>query len=238
MNRLPRVPRALPAALALAGAFALSSQLPAQDAGKQAAMPMTAPGKPDTSLVSGGHYTVDPHHTLVEWSVDHLGFTPYYGIFGDSTGTLDIDPKRPEQTRVAVTIPIAKVTVASPGLKQHLLKPPATQGGKPDFFGSAPGDARFVSTTVRVIGDTQAEMTGNLTLNGVTRPVTLQVRFHGAGTLPSMMGGGESIGFEATGTLKRSDFGLDFSIPLVSDQVDLKIAAAFVKPGPNAPGGK
>jgi len=231
MNRLPRANRALAAALALAGVLALSSQLPAQDTGKQAApaMPTSPPGKPDTSLATAGHYTVDPHHTLVEWSVDHLGFTPYFGLFGDATGTLDIDPKHPEQTRVAVTIPTAKVTVASPGLKEHLLKPPATEGGKPDFFGPSPQDARFVSTMVKVTGPTQAEMTGNLTLNGVTKPVTLKVKFHGAGKVPSMMGGGEGIGFEATGTLKRSEFGLDMGIPLVSDQVDLKIAAGFIK---------
>lgn len=231
MNRLPRAARALPAALALAGAIALSSHLLAQDSGKQAApaMPTTAPGKPDTSLVSGGHYTADPHHTLVEWSVDHLGFTPYFGLFGDVTGTLDIDPKRPEQTRVAVSIPVANVTVASPGLKEHLLKPPAAEGGKADFFGPAPEDARFVSTMVKVTGSGQAEMTGNLTLNGVTKPVTLKVKFHGAGKMPSMMGGGEGVGFQATGTLKRSEFGLDMGIPLVSDQVDLKIAAGFIK---------
>ncbi|HKT85895.1 MAG TPA: YceI family protein [Novosphingobium sp.] len=237
MNRLPRAARTFPAALALAGAFALSSQLPAQDAGKQTApaMPTQAPGKPDTSLVSGGRYTVDPHHTLVEWSVDHLGFTPYFGIFGDATGTLDIDPKRPEQTRVAVAVPVANVTVASPGLKEHLLKRPATEGGKPDFFGPSPENARFVSTMVRVTGAGRAEMIGNLTLNGVTKPVTLNVKFHGAGKMPPMMGGGEGIGFEATGTLKRSEFGLDFGIPMVSDQVDLKIAAGFVKD--NNPGG-
>lgn len=241
MNRMPRTARALSAALALAGAFALSSQLPAQDAGRQAApaMPTAVPGKPDTSLVSGGHYTVDPHHTLVEWSVDHLGFTPYFGLFGDITGTLDIDPKRPEQTRVAVAIPIANVTVASAGLKEHLLKPPAAEGGKPDFFGPSPEDARFVSTMVRTTGAQQAEMTGNLTLNGVTKPVTLKVRFYGAGKMPPQMGGGEGVGFEATGSLKRSEFGLGFGLPMVSDQVDLKIAAGVVK-GSNqaASGGK
>lgn len=230
MNRLPSPTRTLPITLALVGALAVSAQLTAQDSKPASAppMPMTAPGKPDTALVSGGHYTSDPHHTLVEWSVDHMGFSPYYGLFGDVTGTLDVDPKHPEQARVAVTIPVSAVTVASPGLKEHLLKPGAT-GGKPDFFGPSPQDARFVSTAVRVTGDQQAEMTGNLTLNGITKPVTLQVRFHGAGRMPPMMGGGEIVGFEATGALKRSEFDLGFAVPLVSDQVDLKIAAAFVK---------
>ncbi|SFG41946.1 Polyisoprenoid-binding protein YceI [Novosphingobium sp. CF614] len=240
MNRLLGAACVFPPALAFAAAFALSTPLPAQvSEGEPApAPPVATPGQPDPSLVSGGHYIADPHHTLVEWSVDHLGFSPYFGLFGDITGTLDVDPSRPEQARVAMTIPVAQVTVASPGLKEHLLKPPATEGGKPDFFGPSPKDAHFVSTMVRTTGDGRAEMAGNLTLNGVTRPVTLQVRFHGAGTMPQAMGGGELVGFEATGTLKRSDFGLDFSIPLVSDAVDLKIAAAFVKDaGGNASGG-
>ncbi|GFM29632.1 YceI family protein [Novosphingobium sp. PY1] len=231
MNRLLGAACALPPAIAFAAAFALSTPLPAQEAEADPApaAPPSAFGKPDPSLVSGGHYVADPHHTLVEWSVDHLGFTPYFGIFGDATGTLDIDPKRPEQARVAMSIPVASVTVASAGLKSHLLKAPASEGGKPDFFGPNPEDARFVSTLVRITGDQQAEMTGNLTLNGITKPVTLQVLFHGAGTVPPQMGGGEGLGFDATGTLKRSDFGLDFGIPMVSDQVELKIAAAFMK---------
>lgn len=236
MNRLSGLALAVPPALAFAAAFALSAPSPAQDAAATAAAPAPAagtPGQPDATRVSAGSYTADPHHTLVEWSVDHLGFTPYYGLFGDVTGTLDIDPKRPEQARVAVTIPVAKVTVASEGLKEHLLKP-AAAGGKPDFFGPSPEDARFVSTLVRTSGDNTAEMTGNLTLNGVTKPVTLQVRFYGAGPAPTQMGGGEMVGFEATGTLKRSEFGLGFAVPMVSDQVDLKIAAAFMKSQPSA----
>ena len=72
-------------------------------------------------------------------------------------------------------------------------------------------------------------MTGNLTLNGVTKPVTLDVDFYGAGKAPPQMGGKENVGFEAEATIRRSDFGITYAIPLVSDAVDLKIAAAFVK---------
>jgi polyisoprenoid-binding protein YceI len=231
MNRYLGAACVLPPALAFAAAFALSTPLPAQVAEAEPSpdLPMAAPGRADTSLVSGGRYKADPHHTLVEWTVDHLGFTPYFGIFGDITGTLDLDPRRPEQARVAMTIPVSHITVASPGLKEHLLKPPGAEGGKPDFFGATPADARFVSTMVRPTGEETAQMTGDLTLNGVTAPVTLEVTFHGAGTMPQNMGGGEIVGFEATGSLKRSDFGVDLAIPLVSDKVDLKIAAAFVK---------
>ena len=189
--------------------------------------PTTAPGTRNPALVSGGTYQADPEHTLVEWEVDHLGFTPYFGLFGQITGTLQLDPRNPDAAKVEVIIPVSKVTTASAGLTAHLLRPGRTDS-KPDFFGNAPADARFVSTRVNARGQ-EATITGDLTLNGVTRPVTLQARFYGAGKLPPAMGGKENVGFEATGTLRRSDFGLGFSVPLVGDEVKLKIAAAFTK---------
>lgn len=186
-------------------------------------------GKPDVSLVTGGTYEADPHHTLVEWQVDHLGFSPYFGLFGDITGTLRLDPKAVEKAQVSVTIPVAKITTASPGLTEHLLRGPKEAGGKADFFGAAPAAATFVSTSVTRKGDREADVAGNLTLNGVTKPVTLAARFYGAGTAPAQMGGGENVGFEATAQIKRSDFGLGFGVPMVSDEVRLKIAAAFAR---------
>ena len=72
-------------------------------------------------------------------------------------------------------------------------------------------------------------MTGNLTLNGVTRPVTLQASFYGAGKTAPQMGGKDNVGFHATGAIKRSEFGIGFGVPIVSDEVKLDIAAAFQK---------
>jgi len=188
-------------------------------------------GKPDPARITGGSYKVDQHHTMVRWEVDHLGITPYFGIFGDITGTLTLDPKNPKAAKVDITIPVAKVTTASAGLTQHLLKPPAKAGDRPDFFGPNPADARFVSTSVVPAsdGDLEAKITGNLTLNGVTKPVTLDAKFYGAGTAPKDMGGQEMVGFEAETTIKRSDFGVNMAIPMVSDEVELDIVAAFVK---------
>ncbi|TDW67365.1 polyisoprenoid-binding protein YceI [Novosphingobium sp. PhB55] len=188
---------------------------------------MEAPGKRDASLVRAGTYQADPDHTLVEWQVGHLGFSPYFGLFGDITGTLQIDPKAPEKASVSVTIPVAKVTTASAGLTAHLLAKPKEAGGKADFFGPTPADATFVSTAVKRKGADEADVMGNLTLNGITRPVTLAARFYGAGSMPPQMGGGDNVGFEATTKIKRSDFGLGFGVPMVSDEVQLKIAAAF-----------
>jgi polyisoprenoid-binding protein YceI len=207
--------------IALAATLAIATPLVAQQSAQ-------LPGSRNPALVTAGNYSVDSNHTLIEWQVDHFGFSPYFGLFGQPTGTLDLDPKNLAATRVDITIPVSKVVTAAPGLTAHLLRAPKDAGGKPDFFGPAPADARFVSTRVVASGQS-AKLTGNLTLNGVTRPVTLDVSFYGVGKMPEQMGGKENLGFEAKGTIKRSDFGLNFAVPLVSDEVRLKIAAAFTK---------
>ncbi|MES2989533.1 MAG: YceI family protein [Pseudomonadota bacterium] len=212
-----------PRYIALAAGLLIATPLIAHQA-------MQTPGAKDIARVSVGTYSVDPSHTLVAWEVDHLGFTPYIGLFGDSTGKLVIDPKNPNAATVDITIPVSKVTTANAGLTAHLLRAPKEAGGKADFFGPAPADARFVSTSVMVDSDgDEAKVTGNLTLNGVTKPVTLEVDFYGAGKMPAQMGGKEGLGFEAEGKIKRSDFGINAVIPMVSDEVKLKIAVGFFK---------
>jgi polyisoprenoid-binding protein YceI len=192
-----------------------------------AQMPTRAPGSRNVAAVSGGTYEADPGHTLVTWTLDHMGFTPYTGIFGNVTGTLVLDPKRPGRARVDVRIPISKVVTASAGLTDHLLRA-GKDGARPDFFGPNAGEARFVSSSVVATGQ-KARIVGQLTLNGVTRPVTLDTTFYGAGRMPAAMGGQENVGFRATGTIMRSQFGLTTAIPLVSDRVTLDISAAFTK---------
>lgn len=204
----------------IAATAAIATPIVAQQA-------MQAPGSKNPAAISGGTYTVDPNHTLIGWRVDHLGFNDYFGIFGSVTGTLTLDPKRPNAAKVDVTIPVSKVTTASAGLTAHLLRA-GKDGGKPDFFGANPADARFVSTSVVATGQ-RAKIAGNLTLNGVTKLVTLDASFSGAGKMPAQMGGKETVGFHATTMIKRSDFGVNYGIPMVSDAVKLDITAAFEK---------
>ncbi|RVQ69242.1 polyisoprenoid-binding protein [Croceicoccus ponticola] len=198
-----------------------------------AAMPVLAqtaapqlPGIADPSRVSAGTYAADPNHTLVGWRVDHFGFSDYFGLFGDVSGTLEFDPATPSTAKLDVTIPIASVTVASSGLKDHLLRA-GTDGAKPDFFGPEPAPAHFVSTMVTPTGPTTAQIVGNLTLNGVTAPVMIAARFTGAGANP--MSKAETVGFEGRAMLKRSTFGVSAFVPFVSDEVELDITAAFEK---------
>jgi polyisoprenoid-binding protein YceI len=206
-------------ALALAAAF-LSSIAVAQ-------APNLPPGSRNPAAVTGGTYSVDPGHTLVVWTVDHLGFSPYSGIFGNVTGSLVLNRRDPNSAKVDVTIPVSGVVTASAGLTEHLLRS-GKEGAKPDFFGPNPANARFVSTRVVASGQ-KAKITGDFTLNGVTKPVTLDAAFYGAGKMPAEMGGKENVGFRATGAIRRSEFGLGFGVPFVGDEVKLDISAAFEK---------
>jgi hypothetical protein len=205
---------AAPLALAL-GATPMIAQAPA------------IPGQPDKARVTAGTYTADPNHSLVGWTVNHLGFNDYFGLFGNVSGTLVLDPANPAAAKVSVTIPVKSVLTASAGLNGHLLRPGA-EGKKPDFFGPAPADATFVSTAVTPGADgTSASIAGNLTLNGVTKPVTIAAKFVGAGK--NMMSGKTTVGFGGTATIKRSDFGVNGALPVVSDDVQLNITIAFEK---------
>ncbi|HEX7873531.1 MAG TPA: YceI family protein [Sphingobium sp.] len=186
-----------------------------------AQMPTEAPGKPDPKRVVAGTYTTDPHHTLVGWRVNHMGFNDYFGQFGDVKGTLLLDPAAPDKAKLDVTIPIASLSTASAGLTKHM--------SGPDFFDVAKfPEARFVSTAVKVTG-TKAEIAGNLTIKGITKPITLWATFVGAGKGMPQAGGKETVGFHATGKVNRGDYGMGFGLALVPDPIQLDLTAAFEK---------
>ena len=214
--------RSIPLKLAaLAGCAALSfASLNAQDA------PSPLPGTMDVSRVESGMYHTDKGHSLVGWRVNHFGFNDYFGIFGDAEGMLTLDSENLANSSVEVTVPIASVVTASQGLTDHLLRE-GKDGGSPDFFGPSPAPATFKSTSVEVTGGTTANVTGDLTINGVTRPVVIAAEFTGAGSNP--MSQVKTVGFEGRTAIKRSDFGIGFALPVVSDEVELDISVAFEK---------
>jgi len=186
--------------------------------------PPQLPGQMDAARVQAGTYKTDKNHSLVGFRVNHFGFNDYFGLFGDVDATLTIDPANLAGAKVEASIPINPL-VASQGLHDHLLRAGA-DGKKPDFFGPNQAPAKFVSTNVAVNGH-KATITGNLTLNEITKPVTIQAEFTGAGN--SMMGNKLTVGFEGTATIKRSDWGLTTFVPMVSDEVELTITTAFEK---------
>ena len=179
------------------------------------------PGVKDTARIQSGTYAVDPNHTIVGWEVNHFGFSPYFGQFGNATGSLVIDRTNPSAAQVDITIPIDSLSVVSSGLRTHMLTP--------DFFDQANhATARFVSNHIVFDEETdEAVMHGTLTIKGVSKPVQIEVEFVGAGANP--MSHKQTVGFEGEATIRRSDFGINYALPVVSDEVKLTIAAAFEK---------
>ena len=171
--------------------------------------------------VQAGTYKLDPDHGKVTWSVDHLGFSTYVGQFVNAQADLVLDPANPSASRLTATIPLTEVDTNSDGLDAHLQTA--------DFFDTANHPvATFVSRTVTVdAGDpSEATVVGDLTLRGVTRPVTMAVEFNQAG--PSM-GGAYRAGFDGQATIKRSDFGVDYALPVLGDDVTLHIEGEFIR---------
>ena len=159
-------------------------------------------------------YDIDPDHTMVLASWSHLGYSHPSANFGGAHGTITYDPQAPETSSVEVTLPLTGLDSFVPKLDEHL------RGA--DFFDAARfPEARFRSTSVRATGEGRLAVDGELTVRGVTRPVVLDVVLNKAG--PHPMGGTPTIGFDATATLKRSEFGMAMAVPMVSDEVSLRI---------------
>jgi polyisoprenoid-binding protein YceI len=189
-------------------------------------LPQTIPGTLDLSRVSAGNYAVESTHAQIQWTVNHFGFNDYFGIFGSPTGTLTLDPAKPNEAKVSIDIPISELATSRAKLTEHMLRP-GKDGKAPDFFDVANHPmAKFVSTSVVAKGK-EAKINGTLTFNGVTKPVTLDAKFTGAGDNP--FNKKPTIGFEASTTIKRSDWGMTYGLPLVTDAVRLKISVAFEK---------
>lgn len=177
------------------------------------------PGKADPARVSAGTYLVDNHHAQIKWTVSHFGFNDYFGIFGQPTGSLTIDPAKPNDAKVSVTIPVTELATSRADLTKHMMTP--------DFLDAAKfPTATFESTKVETTGN-KAKITGNLTLLGVTKPVVLDAEFTSAGKNP--MNQKATIGFHGSTVLKRSDWGMTKYVPLIGDSVKIDISIAFEK---------
>jgi polyisoprenoid-binding protein YceI len=177
-----------------------------------------APTAPTLSTVKAGTYKVESYHTQVGFSLSHFGFTNYSGLFSGATGSLRLDPANPAASKLEVTIPVQSLLTTVPVLTDEL------KGDK--WFDTAKfPQATFTSTSVSAGPNGETVITGNLTLHGVTKPIVLHAHFLGAGVNP--IDKAYTVGFEASGTIKRTDFGVSLYAPAVGDDVQLSIAGAF-----------
>jgi len=205
----------------LAAAKAMSLVLAAGPAvAAAAAAPAAAPQPP------AGAYAIDKAHTSVTFRVSHLGFSHYTARFGSIDGKLKFDPVHPAAMAVEATIDPKSLELNTPpaGFHDELM-------GKTWFNAAAFPAITFKSTKVALTGKTTAKVTGDFTLHGVTKPVTLDVTYNGGWPANAM--DGARVGFSAHGVIKRSAFGMGFGVPApgsnmgVSDDVDISIETEF-----------
>jgi polyisoprenoid-binding protein YceI len=172
--------------------------------------------------VQAGTYAIEPSHTRVLFAIDHMGTSTWYGDFTHASGSLKLDPKNPAASQLEVSVPVASVATTNATLDGEL------KGA--DWLDAAKYPAMtFHSTKVTVTGPGRATVAGDLTLHGVTKPVVLDARFKGAG--PNPMTKAYTVGFDATGRIKRSAFGVTKYVPLIGDDVELILSAPFVRKG-------
>ena len=212
--------------LPLALAAAITACKPADQAAAPVAAPAdttaaapaeaAAPAAPEVApiTVAAGTYTLDPTHTdvLVQWS--HMGFSNPSAHFGNAEGTLVYDAADVGKSSVEVTLPLSGLNSFTAKFDEHLRSA--------DFFDAAKfPTATFKSTKVEAAGTNKLTVTGDLTIKDITKPVILDVTLNGAGEHPMLKK--QAIGFSATATIKRSDFGVGAYAPNVSDEVQLRI---------------
>ncbi len=160
-------------------------------------------------------YVLDPSHSQIVFSYDHLGYSTSYGMFSGFEGEIAFDAETPETSSVTVSFPVRSMLTGWEARFAHFMAD--------DFFGADADEmVSFTSTNIEVTGETTARITGDLTLNDVTRSVVLDAQLNKAAQHP--MEGKPWAGFSATTTLLRSDYGVGAFAPFVSDEVQVNIS--------------
>lgn len=173
-----------------------------------------------TALAAPEAYVLDPSHSQIVFEYSHLGFSKTYGMFSGFEGEISFDQENPAGSSVSVSFPASTMLTGWEARFQHFMGA--------DFFGAADDElVTFKSTEIDVTGDATAQITGDLTLNGVTKSVVLDAKLNQEGMHP--MANKPWAGFDATTTLVRSDFGLGKFAPYVGDDVTVMISVEAMK---------
>lgn len=168
------------------------------------------------SAANAETYKFDPNHTTVNWSANHFGFSNPTGKFTEFEGALNLDEKNPQKSSLDVIIKIDSLNTGLSKFDKHLKSA--------DFFNVDKfPTAKFVSTSIVLSNKTNAKVQGDLTLHGVTKPVTLNVKLNKIGKNPFTQV--QTAGFSATTTIKRSEFGIEYGVPGIADEIKLVIEA-------------
>lgn len=160
-------------------------------------------------------YVLDASHSQIVFSYNHLGYSTTYGMFSGFEGEIMFDQEDPAASSVTVNFPVRTMLTGWEARFDHFMTA--------DFFDAADEElVSFVSTGIEVTGENTALITGDLTINDMTKSVVLDAKLNQTGTHP--MANMEWAGFDATTTILRSDFGVGAFAPYVSDEVEVMIS--------------
>ncbi len=163
------------------------------------------------SALAADSYTIDPNHTFPHFSINHLGFSTMQGRFDKTSGNVTLD-RAAKNGSVEIAIETASISTGYVKRDEHLKSP--------DFFNAAEfPNITYKSTSVHFKGDTPSSVDGNLTISGVTKPVTLTIDAFNCGANP--MNKKDECGAAASAQIKRSDFGVKYGLPAIGDDVRL-----------------
>ncbi|MDG1863186.1 MAG: YceI family protein [Yoonia sp.] len=173
-----------------------------------------------TAIAAPEAYTLDASHSQIVFNYNHLGYSTSYGMFSGFNGEIQFDQEDPAASSVTVSFPVMSMLTGWEERFAHFMSP--------DFFdGTDEEMVTFTSTSIEVTGDNTALITGDLTLNDVTKSVVLDAKLNQIGDHP--MAGKPWAGFDATTTLLRSDYNLGQFAPFVSDEVQVMISVEAMK---------
>lgn len=173
-------------------------------------------------------YAIDPGHTQTTFQVDRFGFTTVLGAFTTSSGTIWIDEANPANSRVEAQVTVASLYAGDSTREDHVKGPRWLNAEANPLI-------TFRSSKVTPTGPDTADVTGDFTLNGVTKPVTFKVKLNKIGKAPGS--GKPSAGFTITGSVHRRDFNVGAAAPagLIGEDVPIRIEALAVAAAPAAP---
>jgi polyisoprenoid-binding protein YceI len=168
------------------------------------------------------NYVLDASHSQIVFSYNHLGFSTNYGMFSGFEGEIAFDQEDPAASSVNVSFPVRSMLTGWEARFDHFMSA--------DFFGAADDEmVTFTSTAIEVTGDNAAMITGDLTLNGITKSVVLDAVLNQVGDHP--MANKPWAGFDASTTILRSDFEVGNFAPFVSDEVEIMISIEAMQAG-------
>ncbi|ETX30672.1 YceI family protein [Roseivivax isoporae] len=187
---------------------------------KRLVLASTFLGLPFAAAAEPEAYVLDSSHSQIVFHYDHLGFSTGYGMFSGFEGDIMFDQEDPANSSVEVSFPVRSMLTGWEARFEHFMSD--------DFFGASDDEmVTFTSTGIEVTGENTALITGDLTLNGVTKEVVLDAVLNQAGTHP--MENKPWAGFSATTTLVRSDFELGMFAPYVSDEIEVELSVEAMK---------